>query len=300
MNTDSTRQSRRPRRKGPVRRLLRISTLPGLITLGNLLCGFAATYYAAKPDWSTSVVALEQMLSSNLTMACYLVVAGMVFDMFDGRVARISHSASAFGAQLDSLADVVTFGVAPAFIVIRLLGGADITNGGQSWWVGPLSEITIGRILWIMVASYVACAALRLARFNVETDLDDSSHLYFRGLPSPGAAGAIVSLVLLHEQVLTSGPQVAQSAAGILVASMPIVTMLLGLLMVSRIKYVHVINRYVRGKGSFTYLLGLLVVGISFLLWPMFVLVAVFCGYALWGVLYEMTLRIVHARRAVR
>ncbi|NDG64202.1 MAG: hypothetical protein EBY29_12185, partial [Planctomycetes bacterium] len=98
------------------RRLKAVSVIPTLLTLGNLICGFAAIHYASKPIGASNVLGW-----STLTIAGTLVFLGMLFDGLDGFAARLTRSASEFGAQLDSMADMVTFGVAPAFMVLRLV-----------------------------------------------------------------------------------------------------------------------------------------------------------------------------------
>src|SRR3990170_3286147 len=101
-----------------------------------------------------------------------LVLFAIVFDWLDGYVARLARTASDFGAQLDSLCDVVSFGVAPGFLLVKMC---------------PRFTYLHSHAIWVIAASYAACAALRLARFNVETT-DDDEHLHFNGLPSPAAA----------------------------------------------------------------------------------------------------------------
>src|SRR5207248_7895554 len=108
----------------------------------------------------------------------------MVFDVFDGLAARLSRSASNFGGQLDSLCDAISFGAAPAFLLLRL---------------GPSAEKPfLHQTLAVIATLYVLCAVLRLARFNVENTPDPASHKRFRGLPSPAAAGCLASLAVLR------------------------------------------------------------------------------------------------------
>src|SRR5690606_12393377 len=114
------------------------------------------------------------------------IFLGMLLDGLDGRVARMTRSTSELGEQLDSMADMVTFGVAPAFLAVQLVGV-----------VSPLSlaEDMFDRFAMVVAFIYVACAALRLARFNIETKSDNVvDHLSFSGLPSPGAAGTVASM----------------------------------------------------------------------------------------------------------
>ena len=193
----------------------KIAALPSLLTLGNLVCGFHSIRYAA---------------DGRFTAAAWMVGLAMVFDALDGKVARLTKASSQFGAELDSLADVVSFGIAPAFLVAML------TAAAQSQYQ---------RLVWLCCMVYCVCAALRLARFNVEATLDEESHRSFRGLPSPAAAGQIASLVVLHHY-LAERFQIDAVRHVI-----PMVTFLAGVLMVSRIPYPHVVNRYLSGHHAF-------------------------------------------------
>ena len=245
-----TRPRRRWSRSRPrkPRRLRGVAVLPSLFTLGNAICGFAAIYYAAMPEGDVQ----KRFFISPLAFAGYLVLLAIVFDAIDGRLARLSKSASNFGAQLDSLADVVSFGVAPAFLLIKLVGGTQAASAA----VAPI----VGKGIWLIAAIYLCCTALRLARFNVESTTDISSHQTFRGLPSPAAAGTIASLVVLHQEFLREatglGDWLRDSigvdlASGVMVRALPAVTLILALAMVSRIPYVHLLNQYVAGRRSF-------------------------------------------------
>src|SRR5690606_9692767 len=113
----------------------------------------------------------------------------MFFDAIDGYVARLTRTVSDLGGELDSLADIVTFGVAPAYMTLRLVSNY-YSMDGTAAVISPAHDDAFARVFWVIAAIYVSCTALRLARFNVETAsgaLD--THLFFRGLPSPGAAG---------------------------------------------------------------------------------------------------------------
>ena len=182
---------RRWSRSGPktTRRLRGVAVLPSLFTLGNAICGFAAIYYAAMPPESGSH---PRFFISPLVLAGYLILIGILADAIDGRLARLSNTASNFGAQLDSLADMVSFGVAPAFLMIKLVSQTPASSA---------TEATIaGKLVWLIAVIYMCCTALRLARFNVESTADISSHHGFKGLPCPAAAGTIASLVVLHQE----------------------------------------------------------------------------------------------------
>ncbi len=269
------RRHLRARRKVPP-----VSVMPTLVTLGNLVAGFAAIYYASKPgDFS------GPWGWSSLTMAGALVFVGMFLDSIDGSIARLTHSFSDLGAQLDSLADLVTFGVAPAFMMLRLL--SFYVGPEQSPMIlGPEADNAFAKVLWGIAAVYVCCTALRLARFNVETlsaSVDD--HLLFRGLPSPGAAGAVASLIVLHEHYTRD---IALEDVSLLFArwtalGIPVITLLCGVAMVSSIPYVHYVNRYVRGRRSFGYVVRLVIPLFLAAWWFQEMLAVVFTVYAVYS-----------------
>ena len=154
----------RPRRRKPlIEQSLRersIYLLPNLFTTAALFAGFYA---------------IVQAMNGKFEHAAVAILIAMVMDGLDGRVARLTNTQSAFGAEYDSLSDMVSFGVAPALVI-------------YVWALKPL-----GKLGWIAAFIYCACAALRLARFN--TKLDDSDKRYFQGLPSPAAAALLASLV---------------------------------------------------------------------------------------------------------
>lgn len=270
-------------RRGRVRRLRRrrrrlppMSVFPTLCTLGNLLAGFAAIHYAAKPmafegpwDWS------------GLYFAAVLVFVGMIFDAFDGALARLTRSTSELGAQLDSLADIVTFGVAPAFMTVMLVSHYLGTDGTNYTIIGPEADTVFGRVVWGAAAMYVCCAALRLARFNVETPTAAAEdHRFFRGLPSPGAAGAVASVILLHQALarnVEAGEPIVRAAA----LGIPFITVICAGAMVSSLPYSHVINRYLRGRRSFRYVVGLVVPLIVLIWWVQYLAAFVLSLYVL-------------------
>jgi len=196
----------------------KIAALPSLLTLSNLLCGFHALYFAS------------QRTPDGLTLAAWMIFFAMVFDALDGKVARLARASSQFGAELDSLADMVSFGVAPAFLVAML-----------SAHVGLQHQ----RLVWLSCMVFAVCTALRLARFNVQTDLDADSHQSFNGLPSPAAAGQVAALVILHEHLA------ARFGITVLPRLLPTVTFFTGALMVSRIRYPHLVSRFLGGHHAF-------------------------------------------------
>ncbi len=279
-----------PKSRPKHRRIRAISIAPALLTLGNLLSGFAAIHFASRPELAIHSKFLKDWLPTNLALACYLIFAAMLCDALDGRLARFARTTSDFGGQLDSLADVVSFGAAPAFIAIRLVMRvfpqvvtSTMQTLGDEGAIGPAAGTMFGRFCWIAAGAFLACAALRLARFNAENVPDESAHMNFKGLPTPGAAGALISVILLNEEVIpTIGPSLAGHAE-LLAKAMPWLAIVLGLLMVSRLPYTHLINRYLRGKKPFWMLVAGALGVLAFLMWPQVVLAVALCGYAATG-----------------
>ncbi|MHC4414473.1 MAG: CDP-alcohol phosphatidyltransferase family protein [Planctomycetota bacterium] len=268
---------RRHRRR---RGLPSMSVMPTLCTLGNLVAGFAAIHYASKPESFTG-----PWDWSGLTFAGVLVFLGMLLDAVDGWIARLTRSISDLGGHLDSLADVVTFGVAPAYMTLQLVGrhlGQDTTVT----IIGPEADDGLGKVVWSVAVVYVCCAALRLARFNAETAPGRVERGgSFRGLPSPGAAGAVASLILLHQHLLVGRFAGDLPAAFVRGAALgiPLITLLCAIAMVSSIPYVHVTNRYIYGTRSFAYVVRL-VVPLALVVWfPPETLAILFTAYALSG-----------------
>jgi CDP-diacylglycerol--serine O-phosphatidyltransferase len=249
---------RRPRRRP---RLVALAVLPTLVTLGNVLAGFLAMSYVVDAWGAGTSVAVREGLWAK---AAWAIGVGMVCDVLDGRVARLTGAASSFGAELDSLADMLTFGAAPA-----LLGKSVVESAFPS--ISP-------RLTTALAMIYLLGAALRLARYNVESNrVQEPGHVtvVFRGLPSPGAAGVVASLVLLRHEF----PTIAWLDGAILLAAP-----LAGVLMVSRFAYPHVMNRLFRGRRSPLAILLLVVAGVYFA-WqhPVESGAAIFCAYAISG-----------------
>ena len=274
-NTPSDRPTKAQRReKRATRRRQRmvasIAILPSLLTLSNGLLGFAAIAVATRQE-----TAFTDALS-NQAIACWLIVLAMLCDMLDGRVARMTRLTSDFGGQLDSMCDIISFGVAPAMIMLRT------TVLALHETLGVEVHRTFERAIWCCAATYVACAVVRLARFNVENEPNESAHMDFKGLPSPGAAGGLLSLILLFEHFRnkSDGGWLADSllkadwfAGQWLLATicilLPVITVTLGLLMVSRLPYVHLVNQYVRGKKPVGYLVKMILVVLSVVIIPL-------------------------------
>ena len=241
----------------------RIAIVPTLFTLGNGVCGFAALTFAARIPRVTVGSGLEfgTQEMSWLWWSAMMILAAMVFDMLDGRVARMARWTSDFGTQLDSLCDAISFGVAPAFLLLKLCSDSDRLEVNELWMKG----------LWMIAVLYVMCAIMRLARFNVESDHSPESHMWFKGLPSPAAAGAVASAAILRHElrdapwsdILTTIGLQPHSLEQAVDLTLPLGTVALAILMVSKVKYPHLVNHMLRGRRDFTHLVKLLFAGVT-------------------------------------
>ncbi len=229
---DSDASLHAPRGRGR-RRILRLSAIPTALTVGNLVCGVLAISYVgdAQAAFAAGGVVRGDEL---LVMAGWVILAGMIFDGVDGSVARLVRSTSGFGGALDSLADMVTFGVAPAFAAKVMMEGS--------------LEFTTTRTTFLTAAFFAACACLRLARFNAEHDEPDAAVDEFSGLPTPGAAGVLAGAAIVHRDLLEWWqPEAGSRLALAYLVSFGALTGL-GLLMVSRVPFAHVVNKLLRGR----------------------------------------------------
>lgn len=280
----------RRRREARRRRMRGIAAVPTMLTLGNLICGFAAIHYAMKPVETTRVFDW-----TTLYVAATLLFLGMFFDAIDGSVARLTRSTSDLGAQLDSLADVVSFGVAPAFMMLRLVSHYYYPPGQAAARpiLGPEADSVFAKFLWAIAAVYVCCTALRLARFNAETtSAAEEDHRNFKGLPSPGAGGTIASLILLHQSLLSNGAQVSQSLTfdRAFALGLPFVTLICAFAMVSTVRYAHFVNRFLRAKRDFSSFVRLAIPVVVAVFFPHIALAVGFTLYALSGPAYALSL----------
>jgi CDP-diacylglycerol--serine O-phosphatidyltransferase len=267
-------------------RILRTTAiLPSLFTLGNGLLGFASIYLVLRQG-------IGLVTPGTLTLAVLMLFGAMVCDMLDGRIARFTRRTSDFGGQLDSLCDAISFGAAPGVLMIAAVMLV-IHRLGDIGPVAGLGPLGLERTLWCIAGAYMSCAILRLARFNVENEPDESAHMSFKGLPSPGAAAVVASLILLFVHLDESSaaapsswllaPAVRAIAPGFQVAVaifLPVATLLAGLLMVSTIRYSHLVNHYIRGRRPFAYLVRLMVILLAVLLEPHVALASATVAYA--------------------
>ena len=195
-------------------------------------------------------------MRGDFFVAAVAVIAANVFDVLDGRVARVTKSTSDFGSEYDSLADLVAFGVAPAMLMYRF--------ALEPW----------GTLGWLAAALYVVCGALRLARFNVQHDLVAKRD--FVGLPIPAAAEVIATTVLLFIYLFTGVPE-ARRALWLMTAIVP------AILMVSGFRYFSFKELRLRDRQPFSVLLGVIVGLLIFLAEPQIFLFAFSIGYAASG-----------------
>lgn len=227
-----------------------IYLLPNLFTTAALMAGFYAIIAAFNANYDASAIA---------------IVAAMVLDGFDGRVARMTNTTSAFGAEYDSMSDMVSFGVAPAFLV-------------YAWSLSSMSVVKYGHLGWVCAFFYTACCGLRLARFNVQVGKADKR--FFQGLACPAAAALIACTVWVIDDIGVPGREIAFLSF--------FVTLFTGMLMVSNFTYYSFKDLGSRRTVPFfvTLILILLVVFVSFD--PPKVLLFGFVLYVLSGPVYAV------------
>ena len=252
--------------------------IPNALTLGNSLCGFAAILFTLlvydRGNASSS--------SSIFAFSAFMILCAMVFDAFDGYAARLLNAASLHGIQMDSLADMVTFGVAPATLVAVMAHKL----------LGVRSKEFL--LIWCLSAIYLGCAALRLAKYNVHAMQEKKSSDKFSGIPSPGAAAAICSLIFLFAVEHSDKPSMLK-----LITVLPWYAAILGFLMVSTIPYQHF------GKWFFSALhnkrrLAVLILIIASLAaesilrktYPVWVIAVLINGYVIWGLIAFCLVRV--------
>lgn len=231
--------------------------LPNLFTIMALFAGFYA---------------IVQAMGARYEQAAVAIFVALVLDGMDGRIARLTRTQSAFGAELDSLSDMVSFGVAPALVVYHW-ALADFAAMKSLTLLGPWLSARLG---WIAAFVYCACAALRLARFNTNIEVVDKR--FFQGLPSPAAAALIAGFVWAMEHYEVSGADVRWLAWAI--------TVFAGLTMVSNFKFYSGKDINLRRSVPFSVVVGItlgLVVLIAFANTLPEILFLLFSAYALSG-----------------
>ena len=221
--------------------------LPTIVSIGNLACGFGAIVF---------------IINSELSYAAWLIIVAMIFDGLDGQIARLLKTKVAWGGHLDSFADMITFGLAPAF----LIGGLDIFN----------AHIAI----WFVCFFFTLCAVIRLARFEAENNSDNARSKYFTGLPTTLAGGTVASLILLDSYLKTT------VGIPIVSKSLPSIMFILSILMVSKVQYIKLIDvlRKKRDPASLLTITGVFfTLLVLFILYPHIMISLGFCVYVIIG-----------------
>lgn len=227
---------------------------PSLFTLGNMACGFYALLSSVRGEFVSSATA---------------IVIGMVFDALDGRVARLVHGESSFGVEFDSLADFLTFGVAPAHMMYAFI----LKDYGA--WGYPIAF------------AYALCGGLRLARFNATAHAGTGGKTHFTGLPIPGGAGFLASFVLLYQVIEEGRPahtwKLLMDQIPSLYGLAPLMVVGLAFLMVSTIPYPAFKQPGLIRPKSLPTIVILCAVGFLLFYYPLTVLFLVFLFYTLLG-----------------
>lgn len=230
-----------------IKRRRGIYLLPNLFTTAALFAGFYA---------------IINGMNGHFEAAAIAIFIAMVLDGLDGRVARMTNTQSDFGEQYDSLADLISFGLAPALVMYE-------------WALADM-----GKLGWLAAFIYTATAALRLARFNAQ--IGNADKRYFTGLPSPSAAGVVAGMVWVANDYQITGDQLVWYAFGL--------TISIGLLMVSNIRYRSFKDLDLKGKVPFVTLILVVLVYVLITIDPPQVLFSIFAAYAISGLVGTMLL----------
>jgi CDP-diacylglycerol--serine O-phosphatidyltransferase len=241
---------------------LKIYFLPNLLTAGNLFCGFVALTKIVEADIPAGDF-------SQIKLALFFILLACIFDLFDGRVARMGGVESPFGREFDSLADLISFGVAPAFLVHRVVL-RDVFVGHPAWG-------------WFIASIYLLCGAFRLARFNcLAAQPGAGGSKEFLGFPIPSAAGLVASLTLLVIQLNEN-----EKSLGNWKYLPAVVLVLLSAMMVSTVRYPSFKSLGLRSTSTFTKaIIAALFIGSILVLWETilyYVLPGFFTVYLVYG-----------------
>jgi CDP-diacylglycerol--serine O-phosphatidyltransferase len=241
---------------------LKIYFLPNLLTAGNLFCGFVALTKIVEAD------PMSDAYYGQIKYALAFILLACIFDLFDGRVARWGGAESPFGREFDSLADLISFGVAPAFLVHRIV----------------LRDVFVQHpeLGWFIASIYLICGAFRLARFNVLSAYATGGGKDFVGFPIPSAAALVASLTLLIMWV-----DEKDFTVGYLRYVLPVLMLFLSWMMVSQVRYPSFKSLNLRATRTFTRtLVGILFVGCVLVLQEkilVFILPLFFTAYLVYG-----------------
>ncbi|MDR1259911.1 MAG: CDP-diacylglycerol--serine O-phosphatidyltransferase [Endomicrobium sp.] len=254
-----------------------IYIIPTLFTCGNMTCGY---------------LSVISSINGNFTKAAWLIMLAISFDMMDGRIARLTKSTSEFGIQVDSLSDLLSFGVAPSVMMYQLI------------------LHTMGKIGLAIGVLFVLCSAFRLAKFNIKVNSNNMYYNPFMGLPTPASAGLLISFILSYELFVSDSsryltyktiPIFMKNMPIFLKKIMPIVMIILSFLMVSNIPYTSFKNLKLSKPKVLKFLvliiliLSLIIVfpqNVIFVLFSMYILLGIFSYLAkFWKILVRKRLR---------
>jgi CDP-diacylglycerol--serine O-phosphatidyltransferase len=249
----------------------RIYLLPNLFTAGNMLCGFLAIKNCIEARFTTLSA---EGRAEHYNMAVWFILFACICDLFDGRVARATKRESLFGAEFDSIADTVSFGVAPALMACFLVIKPEVTENVQL-------------VTWLLAFIYLLCAGVRLARFNVLTNPlvpgneKRAAGGDFVGLPSPAAAGMIASLVLVLSKVMKSGDQKDPFEQAVQAWSWSLLPLMLiiSFLMVSNVRFPSFKKLDWSAKARTRGFILIILVAAVVFRYPQFSFPAIFLGY---------------------
>lgn len=246
--------------KPPARRGIYI--LPSLLTLGNMGLGFFAITKAENQEFSAAATA---------------ILIGHVFDIFDGVVARLTRTSSRFGIELDSLADWITFGIAPAFLMYEM-----VLKANHAWG-------------FAIALLFVICGALRLARFNLKAQLGEPSLGFFTGLPTPAAGGVLAIFALLYDILEIGRPirslRLVMNQVPVFHEIVPAVMLLLSLLMVSNVRYAKFrAQNLLRPRGLRALVISVLAL-LMIWVYPQNMIFILYVSYILWGLVGYFVIR---------
>ena len=257
----------------------RIYILPNLMTAGNLLCGFMAVVHCIHARLAATAedgLYMEASASDHYRYAVYFIFGAALFDMLDGRLARMGGRESLFGAEFDSIADVVSFGLSPALLMFCLI-------------LAPSQEFPWFRqIGWFVGFVFLLCAAMRLARFNVITNPllhrgTKESTKDFIGLPVPAAAATVASLVLFLLKLEQADKSLNKWAL-----VLPFLMLLIAFLMMSHLRYPSGKNVDMQTRTRMRSFVGIILTIILVLVFKEFAMLGLCLGYIFFGVLRHL------------
>ncbi|MEJ2009997.1 MAG: CDP-diacylglycerol--serine O-phosphatidyltransferase [Acidobacteriota bacterium] len=247
--------------------------LPGLFTVGTLICGYYAILMTLHGAQLMGAGAAGSLASASFDNAAMAIGLAILFDGLDGRIARLTNATSNFGREFDSLADVIAFGLAPGLLVYSW-GVRPAIAASQLPWTSQLRAAG-----WIVTFAYLICGAARLARFNIDSIKPGSDRRYFVGLPIPAAAGVVAAVVHWEKDPLASWPFALLWLAAALA---------LAFLMVSRVRYYSFKALDLRRRRPYVtiILIGLIVWAVVFYSEP--VLLAMALTYTISGIVHQI------------